>query len=970
MIKISKLDKYFNKGKSNEIHVIDDVSLELPDSGMVALFGKSGCGKTTLLNVLGGLDGFAGGAVEIDGADIRVGTDDLRNRNIGYIFQNYNLNREQTCYENVENALRLCGMTDPDEIDGRVAAALANVGMDKFAKRLPDTLSGGQQQRIAIARAIVKNPRIILADEPTGNLDEANTLVVMEILRAIAKEHLVVLVTHEAHLVDYYCDKVIELGDGKVLSVRDNQSVGGYTARDKNTVYLGELDKRELNGDAVNIGYYGDSPQTPVRLKIVNSGGKLYLRVDTPGVHIVDESGEIRFDDGVFERGAPTAAVQSVDMSELPPVKSDGKCGRLFTFGAAARGGLKTHFVKKRSRIFFRRLMLLFAAVFVLVSAVFGTSFRKLIDLSNSYSHNTFYLRVENGEQSDRLNAAVGRADSGIDYVTIDRTGMPNGAVSVRLQTGRFETFSIMRVDGNYARNAVVLGASVCGGTLRAGRKDGLAKNEAVISSMLADEFLKNSTLGYIEDYDDLLGMWVTVGDSAAIIAGVATADEPVVYMPDLTVAKSSIAQSQSCIRRASDFSMELDDGEVVYLANVQKNLDVPLDGKLMLHGAEFKLVGKFDNYMGCVSDYAEWLNAKAYKRVDEFDFITALLPDSVPDDIDDADFIKAYDEYYQAHYYEYLDYFYEYYEEYLRFAAAFGSGTADGFNAWMYVVKGETALYDYLTDQNGYYYARTYKAQNGVYPTVADANKSNAECNAALAAEIARLKSKYSTEYYKYAYNQNINYVNFFVNDAEFIRLSKRAGDTHSMASSYFWQDDIVTGVPFNGYYMRVHSSDPNRTEKFLRAFGDSRLLTPADVKEELSQDSEVMTSLIALAVVVVLLSLCMYFIMRSALMSRIKEIGIYRAIGVSKKNLVFKFFVEALLLTTLTVFIGYLIMSGFLAALGTSSLMGYILYYPFWYALIVLAVLYGVCILCGILPVLTLLRKSPSAILSKYDI
>ena len=128
MIKISKLDKYFNKGKSNEIHVIDDVSLELPDSGMVALFGKSGCGKTTLLNVLGGLDGFAGGAVEIDGADIRVGTDDLRNRNIGYIFQNYNLPRAQPCYENAENALRPSGLTDPDEIDGSVAAAPATAG--------------------------------------------------------------------------------------------------------------------------------------------------------------------------------------------------------------------------------------------------------------------------------------------------------------------------------------------------------------------------------------------------------------------------------------------------------------------------------------------------------------------------------------------------------------------------------------------------------------------------------------------------------------------------------------------------------------------------------------------------------------------------------------------------------------------------------------------------------------------------
>ena len=181
MIRVNKLNKYYNKGKSNELHVINEVSLELPDSGMVALFGKSGCGKTTLLNVIGGLDGFASGSVEIDGADICRDTDGVRNRAIGYIFQNYNLCREQTCYENVANALRLCGVTDDAEIDERVIAALKNVGMEKYAKRPPDTLSGGQQQRIAIARAIVKNPKIILADEPTGNLDEANTLVIMEL---------------------------------------------------------------------------------------------------------------------------------------------------------------------------------------------------------------------------------------------------------------------------------------------------------------------------------------------------------------------------------------------------------------------------------------------------------------------------------------------------------------------------------------------------------------------------------------------------------------------------------------------------------------------------------------------------------------------------------------------------------------------------------------------------------------------
>ena len=182
MISIKGLHKYFNKGKQNEIHVINDVTLDLPERGMVAVFGKSGCGKTTLLNVIGGLDGYASGTVEIDGHSIARNTDDVRNNYVGYIFQNYNLSKDETCYDNVAAALRLLGITDESVIEERVVAALRNVDMEKYAKRKPDTLSGGQQQRIAIARAIVKNPRIILADEPTGNLDEINTVMIMNLL--------------------------------------------------------------------------------------------------------------------------------------------------------------------------------------------------------------------------------------------------------------------------------------------------------------------------------------------------------------------------------------------------------------------------------------------------------------------------------------------------------------------------------------------------------------------------------------------------------------------------------------------------------------------------------------------------------------------------------------------------------------------------------------------------------------------
>ena len=216
MISVKGLDKFFNRGKQNEVHVINDVSLTLPEKGMVAVFGKSGCGKTTLLNVIGGLDGFSSGEVLIEGKSIREKTDDIRNEYIGYIFQNYNLISSESCFDNVAAALRLCGMRDEVEIEKRTMAALRGVGMESYRRRTPDTLSGGQQQRIAIARAIVKSPRIILADEPTGNLDEANTVMIMDLLKAISKEHLVILVTHEANLVDYYCDTVIELSVGKI----------------------------------------------------------------------------------------------------------------------------------------------------------------------------------------------------------------------------------------------------------------------------------------------------------------------------------------------------------------------------------------------------------------------------------------------------------------------------------------------------------------------------------------------------------------------------------------------------------------------------------------------------------------------------------------------------------------------------------------------------------------------------------
>ena len=169
------------------------------------------------------------------------------------------------------------------------------------------------------------------------------------------------------------------------------------------------------------------------------------------------------------------------------------------------------------------------------------------------------------------------------------------------------------------------------------------------------------------------------------------------------------------------------------------------------------------------------------------------------------------------------------------------------------------------------------------------------------------------------------------------------------------------------------VHSTDPAATEAFLtQQVGADRLITASDiVQQRLANDKvEIIMAIVGIAVIVGLLSLSVFFLMRSAMMTRVKEIGIYRAIGVSRKNLVFRFFVESLFLMTMTVFIGYLFSSLFIGWLGSVTLISDLLYFPFWLAIGVLVIIASATVFAGILPVMLLLRKTPAAILAKYDI
>ena len=187
MIRIDKLNKYYNRHKKNQIHVINNTSLELSDKGLVALLGPSGCGKTTMLNAIGGLDKVNSGSIYINNKKVTTRftykKDKLRNLSVGYIFQDYKLIDNMSVYDNVAMVLRMIGIKDKNEVKKRVEYILERLSIYRYRHRPCGMLSGGERQRVGIARALVKNPDIILADEPTGNLDSKNTIEIMNIIK-------------------------------------------------------------------------------------------------------------------------------------------------------------------------------------------------------------------------------------------------------------------------------------------------------------------------------------------------------------------------------------------------------------------------------------------------------------------------------------------------------------------------------------------------------------------------------------------------------------------------------------------------------------------------------------------------------------------------------------------------------------------------------------------------------------------
>ena len=223
MLQLKNITKNYIAGNT-DVEALKGIDLEFRKSEFVSILGPSGCGKTTLLNLLGGLDRYTTGDIVINGKSTMDFTDrdwdTYRNRSIGFVFQNYNLIPHQTVLSNVELALTLSGVSKTER-RRRAIKVLEDVGLGDQIHKKPNQMSGGQMQRVAIARALINNPEILLADEPTGALDSETSVQIMEILKEISKDRLIVMVTHNGDLAEKYSTRIIRLLDGQVTGDSD-----------------------------------------------------------------------------------------------------------------------------------------------------------------------------------------------------------------------------------------------------------------------------------------------------------------------------------------------------------------------------------------------------------------------------------------------------------------------------------------------------------------------------------------------------------------------------------------------------------------------------------------------------------------------------------------------------------------------------------------------------------------------------
>ena len=583
MIKIKNLNKYYNKGKNNEIHVINDATLELPNTGLISFLGPSGSGKTTLLNVIGGLD-KAKGSISYDSLTLDKynmhKVDQFRSKEIGYVFQNYNLLLEETVYSNLEIALEMIGVFDKEEQEKRIEYTLKAVGMYKYRKKRAFALSGGQQQRVSIARALIKQAKIIIADEPTGNLDSENTIEVMNILKKISQTSLVLMVTHNEEVANFYSDQVVKIKDGYISETYLNDGKASLNTEHANTIYLKDMALTEEKGDLVSLKYYSSKEAKPLELRIIEKNGTYFISASEK-LKLVEDT-NLRIVDSHYQALKQEEVDQfNFDTSWYSDVKGKQNIFKRF-FHSLAESFNKMRFSKRRTKFLYFGF---FSIGILLAVCVIGFSNYYLID-DTSFGVDTRFSKIETDDyvSYNAYDNALYNIVDKVDYMTKVAYQPLNLHESINYSEEVYYNDGITII--SYYGSE---GLKLLAGT--APKKD-----EFVISKKVADKMMREMT-EYYKTYDSLVGVTssnytMSGKDKNYRISGIVDSDYPIGYMEDATF-------------------LEYVEGESYYdLSARSYEIEHKLDTYKIIAGRDFTEEDQYKNY-ALVNHNIEYLGKK-----------------------------------------------------------------------------------------------------------------------------------------------------------------------------------------------------------------------------------------------------------------------------------------------------------------------------------------------------------------------
>ena len=545
MIEIRNLNKTYDKRTRNANHVLHDISLTLPDTGFVCIVGTSGCGKTSLLNAIGGLDNFDNGQISTGRTTIsRSGSlayEQERNNNFSYIFQNYYLLDQHSVAYNIYLGLHSLNLSHKEKL-ARVRESLEAVNMSRFSRRIVSELSGGQQQRVAIARALARRPKVIFADEPTGNLDEENTINICTILRRISKTSLVVMVTHEQHIAEFFADRIITLNEGRIIADKTDWERDNLSANMSSTLYTEDYASEEIVTDGINLRVLTQENALPVNLTIAVLKDKIIIKTADNRTVSYSKPEETPV---IVEGARPVVTLESMDntpeadsrLSEIPN-NPPAKAGKGLTFPMMlqeARSLVSGKSVHRRIAWFF--LVAMTVLTIWIVGDYLTVASVDPHDFIVSDSH-VLGLNVRRGELLGANDNYMVQKTLAYLYAELEETGMDFEVLPLIRSTASFSASTFPQLaeltlelaDFSYAPiDYMDEDTLICGRMPE-------TYNEIVVDRWVLDKAL--STDGVVQngitDATQLLGIQLHFFKKsyAPTIVGICDREEPTVYLP------------------------------------------------------------------------------------------------------------------------------------------------------------------------------------------------------------------------------------------------------------------------------------------------------------------------------------------------------------------------------------------------------------------------------------------------------